>query len=628
MKWVCIWLFGFLVFAETSECLNNINELASNDPLKFGMMVYYSGRDINDLGQYHECNALPDARYVLVMVTTNLIEFILGICGPSVCAPKDYEDNLKVITNKYEALSFIINSDTIQVVDPETYNSRPMGYAGIASVVLIGFIAFLVLVGTYIDEKSKDSDNKPRGIKSLLVSFSITSNFNKLITLPESYNHLQLFNGVRVIGMILISLGHSYVYTFITPIRNTFRIFEILRGFWHHFVFIGLYVVDVFFIMSGFLLAYLSVSEMQKRKGRISWVMFIVHRLIRIAPIYFFVFMIYVNILPYIGTGPAWPLLEYKYRVACNEYWWTNLLFINNFVPSSGTCMTWSWFIANDMQFYVLSPIILILFYKRKSYGYVGLFILLASNILYTGIDSYEKDYNPGVIYGVLSGRQYQDSYIKPYFRMSAYLIGMALGFVYRVYTDHVEFKSNADIELGSAQETLIKPSNNIHKGNKIELNIVNWVHVKRFRVLAYVIGFILMTFILFLPYNFETNGPKSWTTGAKALFLSTEHIFFSIGFIIILIPLLSGYGNLLLKFLTWKYFAVVAKISFSYYLVHPIFIHYYGFNRHQALYLQDMDVLYHFVGTIALSTVTSTVLTLAIESPILALEKKMFRKS
>jgi hypothetical protein len=87
--------------------------------------------------------------------------------------------------------------------------------------------------------------------------------------------------------------------------------------------------------MAGFLLAYLSIAELQKRRGKMNWVMFIVHRIVRIAPIYYFVLLIFMNLyIPYGGTSPQWPMLDYRYGVVCNDYWWSNLLFVSNFFPT------------------------------------------------------------------------------------------------------------------------------------------------------------------------------------------------------------------------------------------------------------------------------------------------------
>ena len=45
----------------------------------------------------------------------------------------------------------------------------------------------------------------------------------------------------------------------------------------------------------------------------------------------------------------------------CVSYWWRNLLNINNLFPEQDMCAAWSWYLANDFQFFCLSPVFLIL---------------------------------------------------------------------------------------------------------------------------------------------------------------------------------------------------------------------------------------------------------------------------
>ncbi|XP_019645931.1 PREDICTED: O-acyltransferase like protein-like [Branchiostoma belcheri] len=49
----------------------------------------------------------------------------------------------------------------------------------------------------------------------------------------------------------------------------------------------------------------------------------------------------------------------------CAKNWWYNFLYINNFLDmaTGKECMVWTWYLANDMQFFVISvPIIWITF--------------------------------------------------------------------------------------------------------------------------------------------------------------------------------------------------------------------------------------------------------------------------
>lgn len=50
---------------------------------------------------------------------------------------------------------------------------------------------------------------------------------------------------------------------------------------------------------------------------------------------YITVIAIFAFILPYMGDGPLWKLIVYPEAEFCRKNWWTNLLFINNYVHSN-----------------------------------------------------------------------------------------------------------------------------------------------------------------------------------------------------------------------------------------------------------------------------------------------------
>lgn len=52
----------------------------------------------------------------------------------------------------------------------------------------------------------------------------------------------------------------------------------------------------------------------------------------------------------------------------CEETWWSNLLYINNFYPADykKQCVPWAWYLADDMQFFIVGMIILSLYRLNK----------------------------------------------------------------------------------------------------------------------------------------------------------------------------------------------------------------------------------------------------------------------
>ena len=52
----------------------------------------------------------------------------------------------------------------------------------------------------------------------------------------------------------------------------------------------------------------------------------------RLTPSLMFVILFSVKLKPFLAYSPIWTLQKDKF---CPKYWWTNLLYINNFYPTS-----------------------------------------------------------------------------------------------------------------------------------------------------------------------------------------------------------------------------------------------------------------------------------------------------
>mmetsp|Transcript_21737 Transcript_21737/g.21494 ORF Transcript_21737/g.21494 Transcript_21737/m.21494 type:complete len:411 (+) Transcript_21737:239-1471(+) len=400
-------------------------------------------------------------------------------------------------------------------------------------------------------------------------------------------------------------------------------------------LFMIIYVVDVFFLMAGFLLAFLTTAHLKASKGRMNWGVFEMHRFIRLIPIYYMCFFTYAFLLRYVGSGPQWPLFVEVTPDACQNYWWSNLLFVNNFFPvGQFSCMGWGWYIANDVQFYVFSPIILILYYKKKLWGYLTCIGLIGVNWLVVGIEANINDWNPTLLNGLGNKDQFLANYVKPYARMSPYLLGMIIGFMYRASVDakaeKAASKQSLNVELNPNYNLIQEEKPVIRTERDIisyyEIKAFKWVHVPAFRYIGYIFGFTLMVIINFSPYQLNEHGLDYWSTPHKAAFMTFDHFGFCFGLLFFIIPMLFGYCRCLLYVLTLRILSPLAKVSFAFYVVHPLFIYWYVFSRDQALYYDDLDICYHAVGTLLFSAIAGTILSLMVESPILTLEKSLLR--
>ncbi|GFY45079.1 nose resistant to fluoxetine protein 6 [Trichonephila inaurata madagascariensis] len=123
----------------------------------------------------------------------------------------------------------------------------------------------------------------------------------------------------------------------------------------------------------------------------------------RLTPVYMMFLAFYTTLMAYLGSGPLWNYKETDPN--CQAYWWWNLLYFNNFLTAVNQCIPWSWYLANDMQFYVISPLFMDYSFEMANYR------------IFT-------DGKFSVIWSVRF-----DTMTKPYTRMDPYLVGIALAY-------------------------------------------------------------------------------------------------------------------------------------------------------------------------------------------------------
>ena len=138
------------------------------------------------------------------------------------------------------------------------------------------------------------------------------------------------------------------------------------------------FAVDMFFIVSGFLIFWSFDSDQNKKH-------FYIKRFFRIFPLY--AFLIFLQTLFFIGFSDGSLLEIVKYFVA-------NIFFLNFIAPSVGTVFNGFesnsingslWTLKNEVVFYALVPLIF-MFYKKWSWYFLA--ILYGLSVLYMfGVD-------------------------------------------------------------------------------------------------------------------------------------------------------------------------------------------------------------------------------------------------
>ncbi|XP_071492150.1 nose resistant to fluoxetine protein 6-like [Diadema antillarum] len=453
--------------------------------------------------------------------------------------------------------------------------------------------------------KSKELKNEKPQIRlgwavldGTMMSFSAVTNGRKLLSAKKAAGNMAVLNGLRVISMFWIILGHTCQFN-IPYIDNDAQAIELTSNFGFLGVANASFSVDTFFVMSGFLVTFFTLRQIAKKNMDkvYSWGIFYFHRWWRLTPPYAAAMGIWALLKPHFAQGPRTDAQHELVRTACRETWWTNFLYINNLYPWPGelidTCMGWSWYLANDMQFYIISPFILLVLYRNGKAGLALLTsLLVASLACNVGLNwYYGYNFNP---YGTqplynnntANNPAADNIYGKPYTRIVTYILGMFLGYV--IYN---------------------------LKDKKIN---IHWVVV----VALWLCALGTMFGAVYGIWSCHDRYIEQWES---VIYLSFSRFAWGLAICWIIFACLFGYGGPIGSLLEMSLWVPLAKLTYCAYLIHLVIVISQVDYQKTLSHYDPLTYSYVYVGNLVFSYASALILSLLVEGPFMGLEKVMF---
>ena len=203
-------------------------------------------------------------------------------------------------------------------------------------------------------------------------------NLNKLIKIFEIKNIDRIpfrndINGLRAIAVIIVVLYHAD--------------FVLFKGGW-----LG---VDMFFVISGYLISNIIVSELNL--GIFSFRKFYLRRIRRIVPALVFTLLFTIPFGYWLLSPKA--MMEYVGSMLASLFFYANYYFQNldfyNAEPSKFMPLLHTWSLAIEEQYYLIFPLIAYIFYKfaKKYFFHLITFLLIASIFLNSTTTNFVKFY-------------------------------------------------------------------------------------------------------------------------------------------------------------------------------------------------------------------------------------------
>lgn len=402
-----------------------------------------------------------------------------GACLPESCdsnSLKLYHDTIKQLAD-FKMTNYFSGYYIDQLYclpDEKSKLRNPFSYTSTSLFIAFNGIWFLLtLIATTIKFASKQ---KRKQIKSkevspdelntdslwwtYLSSWCLTKNIQEFLAakrgrMEESANNekansqnglignkvdLEPLEGFKVVSAMSTITSHACMMG-MAAVWNQFHSQYILSESWLAMVSIVFpAVVDNFFVVTGIVMGKILFQTPKKVLMAPSfWIKFVFYRYLRIVPLYLFIHWFLKSYFRFIGSGPFWDYGTSHTawsKVCQDESFWTVILPTVNFKSPAATCNSVGWYLANDIQFSIITPIVIILYLKKPIMGHLtilsAVILLMANHVRYyynLNADSRGFLENSVMTLSIVTDDA-TDGYVNPQYRCLSYLIGLAAGYV------------------------------------------------------------------------------------------------------------------------------------------------------------------------------------------------------
>ncbi|KAF7393950.1 hypothetical protein HZH68_010769 [Vespula germanica] len=504
-----------------------------------------------------------------------------AVCTPASCSFRDVEISLRDTLSKYTSQSGLKISVRVDRDMCQMKNNQPLPRETIFVSIFFVFAAVLTLIAAYYDHcKSSTSE--------ILLSFSLKRNFHKLISLERAEGDIATLHGVRAFNALMLLLAHKSMALFYNPYTNRTDMSEYLGEPWTVVGRAASLYTDPFIMLSGLLTAYSFLGRI-KKTGHLDIKNEYLSRFLRLVPTLGALILFCTYIMPYLGSGPQWNLVVTQHANICKQTWWRNFLFIHNYFGFENMCLTHTHHIGIDTQLFALSPLLVLLLYKKPKIGSIILLALAAFSTILRYYVTYFKRLNNYVYFGI-SIKQLFDtanmSYILPSHRLTVYIIGIFVGYLLRSLPK--EYKMTKTTSYA---------------------------------------GWILCT-VMFFGSVFGPAKMGSIDYTYNPMHAATYNAFAPIGWCALFawIIVVHQTGNTNGKILAWRGFVITTRLSYAIYLTQfPVFFYNVGQTR-SAEYYDFLKLVFNIIEMVWI-LIASVILTLLFDTPFQNIKNYLLKK-
>lgn len=110
-----------------------------------------------------------------------------------------------------------------------------------------------------------------------------------------------------------------------------FSLSQFATGFFSPWVTSFTFALDAILLLNGVIIAYAFCKKMEK-DGRVSIFKMYLHRYLKVTPYVLVLIYLLLTLTPYSSDGPYYKFFTEAQVPACEEYWWSAMLHVQNYV--------------------------------------------------------------------------------------------------------------------------------------------------------------------------------------------------------------------------------------------------------------------------------------------------------
>ncbi|ALC49559.1 CG42329, partial [Drosophila busckii] len=551
----------------------------------------------SDMGNYDSCLQMPlniENKYCLAHIQfeslvpqppMNTLSIQIGACLPASCAAAHLNDWMQAYLAELFGEQSPGQATQLLVQEESCALRQQNGEFSVldwCAIVLFSVLALLVLLSTIIDYCAAHQ---------LLLCFSLRRNLPPLFATANSPHLIPCLHGIRCLTIIWIIYGHDYMFLLLSPLINALAVKDWAQTPYSMLLQSGSISVDTFFMLSGMLLVLSTLRQLERSSGRLNVPLMYLHRLVRLTPVLAVAVLLFMTLFWRLDSGPLWQQFTSAHKL-CNDTWWATLLYVQNYAAAGRMCLGHSWYLAVDMQLFLLSPLLLLPLWRWRRRAVAGIVVLmllllgcLCSIIVLNQLTVFQRDGNLGA-----DTQEMRLIYYTTHARAVPWLVGLLFG-----YFLHCE------------------------RGRQRHLSV--WMQLLCW-LLA--LGAICAVIWSLYPYTQPEAAEITITPWLGACYMCCSRVCWPLAICWLIWACQQGKAGAINQLLSWSFWQPISKLSYCMYIFHLLVEMINTGRIKSSLHFSNYDAILRCWSDFGITMLVSLAMYLCVETPMVRLELQL----